>query len=72
MDWTSVPECGFRRPHPAGVITLLRGVVAGTGGRSNGYALRSDGTVWVWGSNSAGLSGVTALGVAELAGYAVR
>lgn len=40
-----------------GVITLLRGVVAVTGGRSNGYALCEGGSVWAWGDNGYGQLG---------------
>jgi alpha-tubulin suppressor-like RCC1 family protein len=38
-------------------ITDLAGVIAIAGGQFHGMALRSDGTVWAWGDNSAGQLG---------------
>ena len=40
-----------------GAVTLLHGITAVTGGRSNGYALCEGGTVWAWGDNGYGQLG---------------
>src|SRR4051812_13489423 len=46
---------------PASVPSLT-GVIAAAGWDANGYALRDDGTVWAWGSDSAGQLGTGATG----------
>ena len=47
---------GADRSSP-GPVTLLHGVVAVTGSRSNGYALCKGGSVWAWGDNGYGQLG---------------
>ncbi|HEU0085857.1 MAG TPA: immunoglobulin-like domain-containing protein [Candidatus Paceibacterota bacterium] len=40
-----------------GAVGFLTGVIKVAGGSANGYALKSDGTVWSWGSNGSGRLG---------------
>nr|MDQ2958592.1 hypothetical protein [Actinomycetota bacterium] len=50
----TTPATGCRcNPTPVPVTGLSR-IVAIAAGQSNGYALRSDGTVWSWGANGEG------------------
>ncbi|WP_460396992.1 RCC1 domain-containing protein [Actinophytocola sediminis] len=58
MDRTlGTAELGFGAPTPTPVAALsgIRAVVGG--GDTNGYALRTDGTVWTWGNNGSGRLG---------------
>jgi alpha-tubulin suppressor-like RCC1 family protein len=50
----SAPCCGSVVPAP---VQSLTGVVAIATGANNGYALRSDGTVWAWGADFTGQAG---------------